>query len=109
MAKSGTGGWSKRYKVGNTTTTVNTNKGITISQTSGDKNARITYTKLPGGGTKTTTTYNSSLGRRVITSTNTGRSKKQKRVNLTKTKLSLYEWIFVILIGIFLLSVMDTK
>ena len=65
MARRRSAGWHKRIKSGNRTVTYS-NRGITTSYSSGSAKKpggiRTTYTTLPGGKVKRTTTMNGGSG-----------------------------------------------
>ena len=97
MAKKGTGGWVRRRKVGNTTITQNSAKGITQSVSYGNKTNRVTYSLLPNGKTKRTTTI--SMGGMTRRETETwGGTKRTKKYRYRKGKpLSFSGFLFIIL------------
>lgn len=87
MAKRGSGGWFKRERRGNRTTTYS-KRGITTSFSTGSTRnggTRTTYTSMPGGKTRTTYTISGGGGwfkRETKTSSSTrkrpGRPRKVK-------------------------------
>jgi len=98
MGKKGTGGWVRRRKVGNTTITQNSAKGITQSASYGNKSNRVTYSLLPNGKTKRTTTI--SMGGMTRRQTETwGGVKKTRKIKYRKGKpLSLFGYLFIMVL-----------
>jgi len=97
MGKKGTGGWVRRTRSGNTTTTYNSVKGTTRSYSMGNKTNRVTYSLLPNGKTKRTTTIN--MGGMTRRETETwGGTKRTKKYRYRKGKpLSFSGFLFIIL------------
>lgn len=104
MAKRGSGGWFKRVRKGNITTTYS-NKGMTTSTSFGStKNGgtRTTFTYMPGGKIKTTNTYSSGNGwfrreSKIIGGSSKKRGRPRK-VKFTKVGLLSYIILFFIII-----------
>ena len=100
MSKKGTGGWVRRRKVGNSTVTYNSAKGTTQSTSYGNKTNRVTYSLLPNGKTKRTTTIN--MGGMTKRQTETwGGSKRAKKYRYRGGKSSGGSWIAFIIVIIF--------
>jgi hypothetical protein len=88
MAKSGSGGWSRRRKNGNSTVTYNTKTGSTYSYSVGGKSNRTTTSHLPGGKTKITRTIRNGdwVKRETRTFGGTTKLKKFKTPKIRKTR-----------------------
>ena len=105
MAKSGSGGWSRRRKNGNSTVTYNTKTGSTYSYSIGGKSNRYTTSHLPGGKTKVTHTVRNGdwVKRETRTFGGTTKIKKPKPLRIRKTRyrkgkpLSFSGFLFIIL------------
>lgn len=79
MPKQGSGGWSKRTRKGNTTTTFNSKKGMTYTTSQKVGLSRITNTILPGGKARrmiTSRTPDGYVRRETYTYGKKGRRKK---------------------------------
>lgn len=113
MAKKGSGGWVRRRKNGNSTTTYNTNKGSTYSYSIGGRSNRWTTTRLPDGKTRYThTTRNGDwVKRETRTEGGPVRFKKNKlrirknRVYRGKNSLSFSGLFFIIFFFIIIAAI----
>lgn len=105
MPKRGTGGWVRRERRGNTTTTYNSVKGTTRSYSMGTKGNRITTTLLPNGKTKRTTTI--TMGGMTKRETQTwGGTKRTKKFRYRKGKpLSFSSLLLIIMFIIFWIAI----
>jgi hypothetical protein len=116
MAKSGSGGWVRRRKNGNSTVTYNSNKGSTYSYSIGGKSNRYTTTHLPGGKTKIThTTRNGDwVKRETKTFGGTTRLKKFKsprvrKIRYRKGKQLSFSGLFSIIFFLLVIAVIFGK
>ena len=108
MGKKGTGGWVRRVKKGNTTTTYNSVKGVTRSYSTGSKGFRVTYSLLPGGKTKKTTTMSSGGMTKRQTET-WGGFKRAKKYRYRKGKPLSFSGLFFIIIFFFIFAAVFGK
>lgn len=91
-------GWSKRTKTGNVTTTINTEKGVTTTTSSGSKGNRLTGSHKPNGSLVVRQTMTTAAGTRTTSRTiNPSRRKKK-----TSTKKLKFTWTEIIILAIIL-------
>jgi len=108
MGKKGTGGWVRRERRGNSTTTYNSVKGTTRSYSMGTKGNRITSTILPDGRMKRTTTI--TMGGMTKRETQTwGGTKRQKKFRFRKGKSLSFSELFYTILFFFIILVLFSK
>lgn len=92
-------GWSKRRKSGNVTTTINSDRGVTTTVSTGSKNNRLTYSHKPNGKLVMRNTVTTGMGTRVTTRTlNPSRRKRKRPVKSGPVSWIQLTIVFIILI-----------